>query len=116
MPVDDVELWSLDPERNRFRMYSITSGRTLFGEPCLRIVWGRLRRPLRERTEIFSSPQALAARYRELADRRARHGYFVPTALGDPRAVVFPASVPAARPPRTRARRLDAQMPLRGYR
>lgn len=74
--VHDIELRLIDPARNRRRVYGITECRTLFGEPCLRIVWGRLgHRRLRERSEIFSSRAELEARRAQLLERRRRHGY-----------------------------------------
>jgi predicted DNA-binding WGR domain protein len=73
---DDVELRLVDPSRNRFRIYGLTECRTLFGELCLRIVWGRIgNRRLRERSEIFPDRETLVRRRRELFGRRERHGY-----------------------------------------
>jgi predicted DNA-binding WGR domain protein len=78
---DDVELRLVDPSRNRFRIYGLTECRTLFGELCLRIVWGRIgNRRLRERSETFPDRTALVHRRRELLGRRERHGY-VSTAM-----------------------------------
>jgi predicted DNA-binding WGR domain protein len=72
----DVELRLVDPSRNRFRVYGLTVCRTLFGEPCLRIVWGRLgNRRLRERSETFESRETLERRREELLTRRRRHQY-----------------------------------------
>lgn len=72
----DLELRLVDPAKNRFRIYGLTECRTLFGELCLRIVWGRIgnRRP-RERTEVFEDRSALESRREELLGRRRRHGY-----------------------------------------
>jgi predicted DNA-binding WGR domain protein len=72
----DLELRLVDPAKNRFRIYGLTECRTLFGEPCLRIVWGRIgnRRP-RERSEVFSDRTALVQRRDELLARRGHHGY-----------------------------------------
>jgi predicted DNA-binding WGR domain protein len=101
----DLELWSVDRTRNRFRVYGLREDRTLFGEPCLCIAWGRLGRPLRERTEAFASRHALEARRRAIVDERERHGYFAPSLLGPARGALFGVSVlaatgrPAARPP-----------------
>jgi predicted DNA-binding WGR domain protein len=73
---DDVELRLVDPSRNRFRIYGLTECRTLFGELCLRIVWGRIgNRRLRERSETFPDRPSLVRRRRELLGRRERHGY-----------------------------------------
>jgi predicted DNA-binding WGR domain protein len=80
----DVELRSVDPSRNRFRLYGITECCTLFGELCLRIVWGRIgNRRLRERSEVFEDRAALQRRRDELLRHRRRHGY---TSSATPRA------------------------------
>lgn len=70
-----VELRQVDPARKRFRRYRMRECRTLFGEPCLVIEWGRIGGPLRLRSETFPTPGALASRKRELLARRRRHGY-----------------------------------------
>jgi len=55
----DVELRLVDPTRNCRRIYGLTECRTLFGEMCLRIQWGRIgRRRIRERSETFADAQA----------------------------------------------------------
>jgi len=80
----DVELRSVDPSRNRFRLYGITECCTLWGELCLRIVWGRIgNRRLRERSEVFEDRAALQRRRDELLGHRRRHGY---TSSSTPRA------------------------------
>ena len=72
----DVELRLVNPVENRFRLYRLTECRTLFGELCLRIVWGRIgSRRRRERSEIFADRAALERRREELLGRRRRHGY-----------------------------------------
>ena len=72
----DLELRLVDPARNRARLYGITECVTLFGEMCLRIVWGRIgNRHLRERSEVFETREALERRRRELLARRRQHGY-----------------------------------------
>lgn len=73
---EDLELRSIDPSKNRYRVYGITECRTLFGELCLRIVWGRLgARRMRERSEVFPDRTALRQRRDELLAQRRRHGY-----------------------------------------
>lgn len=73
---EDLELRLIDPVKNRFRLYGVTECRTLFGELCLRIVWGRIgNRRLRERSEVFADRSALLRRRDELLGRRKRHGY-----------------------------------------
>ena len=72
----DLELLLIEPAKNRFRLYAITACRTLFGEQCLRIVWGRLgNRQLQERSELFEDRAAMVRRRAELVRRRHRHGY-----------------------------------------
>jgi predicted DNA-binding WGR domain protein len=72
----DLELRLIDPDRNKFRVYGLTPCRTLFGEVCLRIQWGRLgHRKLRERSEIFPDESSLRRRRSELLELRRRHGY-----------------------------------------
>jgi predicted DNA-binding WGR domain protein len=73
---DDIELRLIDPARNAFRLYGLTACKTLFGEPCLRIQWGRIgNRRVRERSETFADPHALEQRRQELLVRRHQHGY-----------------------------------------
>lgn len=76
MTPTDLELRLIDPSKNRARLYGITECVTLFGEMCLRIVWGRIgNRLLRERSEVFDSREALERRRKELLSRRRQHGY-----------------------------------------
>lgn len=76
MTPTDLELRLIDPSKNRARLYGITECVTLFGEMCLRIVWGRIgNRQLRERSEVFESREALERRRKELLVRRRQHGY-----------------------------------------
>ena len=71
----DHELRLVDTSRNRFRLYGMTETRTLFGEACLVIAWGRIGHRLRARTEVFADERALERRRRALLARRRRHGY-----------------------------------------
>jgi predicted DNA-binding WGR domain protein len=95
----DLELRLVDPAKNRFRIYGLTECRTLFGELCLRVVWGRIgNRRLRERSELFADPAALARRREDLLGRRRRHGYVTtatPRAEARARAAASPAAAPA---------------------
>ena len=76
MDANDLELRQVDASRNRFRIYGLTECRTLFGERCLRIVWGRIGSGrLRERSEVFETQGALERRRSELLARRRQHGY-----------------------------------------
>jgi len=93
----DLELRLVDAAKNRFRVYGLTECRTLFGELCLRIVWGRTgnRRP-RERSEIFPDRAALVQRRDELLGRRRRHGY---VSTRTPRAAAGAQSEQSTQPP-----------------
>jgi predicted DNA-binding WGR domain protein len=72
----DVELRLIEPAQNRYRVYRLTECRTLFGELCLRVVWGRIgHRRHRERSEVFATGEARTARRDALLLRRERHGY-----------------------------------------
>lgn len=81
-----LELRSVDPERNRFRVYRVFEAHsTLFGEHVLVIEWGRIGRRLRVRTEVLPDADALARRLAELLARRRRHGYAVEGTAAAPR-------------------------------
>jgi predicted DNA-binding WGR domain protein len=72
----DIELRLVDPAKNKFRLYGLTECRTLFGELCLRVAWGRIgHRRLQERSEVFDDESQLQRRRAELLARRRRHGY-----------------------------------------
>jgi predicted DNA-binding WGR domain protein len=71
----DIELRMVDPARNRFRLYGLTETRTLFGEPCLIIGWGRIGQRLRSRTEVFADQELLEHRRNALLALRRQHGY-----------------------------------------
>ena len=97
----DLELRLIDPARNRFRRYGLTECRTLFGESCLRIQWGRMgHRRLRERCELFSSDLALRRRCDELLALRASHGYHMVT-TNDAASTPTSAAVTTPRPATT---------------
>jgi predicted DNA-binding WGR domain protein len=94
----DLELRLVDPTKNRFRIYGLTECRTLFGELCLKIVWGRMgNRRMRERSEVFADRAALVRRRDELLGRRRSHGYVSTTT------------------PRAAAHARSAQRDLRAY-
>lgn len=91
----DVELRLIDPARNACRIYGLTTCTTLFGEPCLRVQWGRIgHRRVRERSEVFTSIDALEERRTELLARRAQHGYRVVQASAE-QATAAPPATPA---------------------
>lgn len=107
MDAHDIELRLVDPRTNRFRLYGLTVCRSLFGEPCLRIVWGRIgHRRLRERSETFASASDLNRRRDELLRRRERHGYtptfsimVVPSPPAGRERPALRVPAPAERPP-----------------
>ena len=70
-----VELASIDCTRNRARGYRLTEGLDLFGEPYVKIQWGRVGRHWSETTERFSDSEGSAARLRALLACRLRRGY-----------------------------------------
>lgn len=65
----------IDPAHNCFRVYRIAVCRDLFGTPCVVTQWGRRGRPLRFRSEPFSSDGECESRVNALAQRRQRRGY-----------------------------------------
>ncbi len=71
----NIELRLIEPAKNRFRLYGMTECRTLFGEACLVIAYGRIGHRLRRREETFTDEPALGRRRRALLARRRRHGY-----------------------------------------
>lgn len=96
MDANDVELRMVDPQRNRFRVYGMTVCRTLFGELALRIAWGRIgNRRLREKTEVFTSEDALERRRAELLALRSRHGYRVLERRREVRSLVVSPVTPS---------------------
>lgn len=73
----EIRLESVDPAANRFRAYRLSLEPDLFAPCALRVSWGRIGRPGRERIVASGEPEAvLAAALRLLALRR-RHGYAV---------------------------------------
>ena len=105
MNADDMELRLVDPAKNRYRLYGLTVCRTLFGEWCLRIVWGRIgHRRLRERSEMFRDENALERRRRELLLRRQRRGYVTNAATG--------VTSPRSRTRRRESKEAQARLPL----
>jgi len=67
----------VDATKNRFRSYSMTEQRTLFGTTDLIITWGRIGWRQRSRVETFSDASQLEKRRGELLNRRRLHGYEV---------------------------------------
>ena len=67
----------VDAPNNRFRSYSMTEQRTLFGAVDLVITWGRIGWRQRHRVETFPDADQLAKRRDELLNRRRLHGYKV---------------------------------------
>jgi predicted DNA-binding WGR domain protein len=70
-----VRLVSIDPEQNRFRFYTISWQKTLWGEWTIRSTWGRIGGMGTSQVAYFQSEQALRMTLpKVLAQRRAR-GY-----------------------------------------
>lgn len=70
-----MHLRLVDPARNCFRVYCLAESESLFGEPSLFIIWGRIGQRCRVRVEVFPDQKALRRRRSELLARRRRHGY-----------------------------------------
>ncbi len=67
----------VDVTKNRFRSYSMTEQRSLFGAIDLVITWGRIGWRQRSRVETFRDADQLEKRRDELLNRRRLHGYEV---------------------------------------
>jgi predicted DNA-binding WGR domain protein len=72
-----LRLVSLDPSRNRARVYSLTWQPTLWGEVALVRTWGRLDHPGRSQSTIYLDRDQAQADLRRLLRRRLQHGYEV---------------------------------------
>jgi len=71
----DIKFKLIDPDRNCRRLYVMKEMRTLFGELCLLITWGRIGTRCRTRTEVFENRRDFVRRRDELLKRRLSHGY-----------------------------------------
>jgi predicted DNA-binding WGR domain protein len=75
--VQTLRLVSLDPSRNRARVYVLTWQPTLWGEIALVRTWGRLDHPGRSQSTIYPDRDQAQADLRRLLRRRLQHGYEV---------------------------------------
>lgn len=73
----DIRLESVDPDQNRFRAYRLSVEPDLFAPCALRVAWGRIGRPGRERIVASGEPEAVLAEALRLLSLRRRHGYAV---------------------------------------
>ena len=70
-----VHFTSIDPEENRYRFYTTTWQRTLWGEWTIRTTWGRIGGSGRSQVAYFDSEQALRQELPGLVARRIQRGY-----------------------------------------
>ena len=82
--VQTLRLVSLDPSRNRARVYILTWQPTLWGEIVLVRSWGRLDHPGRTQLTIYPDRDHAHDDLRRLLRRRFHHGYTV-VACAEPR-------------------------------
>jgi predicted DNA-binding WGR domain protein len=75
--VQTLRLVSVDPSRNRARVYVLTWQPTLWGEVALVRTWGRLEHPGRSQMTIYPDRDHAQADIRRLLRRRLQHGYTV---------------------------------------
>jgi predicted DNA-binding WGR domain protein len=73
--VQTLRLVSVDPKRNRARVYVLTWQPTLWGEIALVRTWGRLDHPGRSQMTIYHDREQAQADLRRLLRRRLQHGY-----------------------------------------
>jgi predicted DNA-binding WGR domain protein len=70
-----VHFESIDPEQNRYRFYTITWQKTLWGEWTIRTTWGRIGGVGRSRVAYFESELALREALPAVIARRIERGY-----------------------------------------
>ena len=70
-----VSLASIDPSRNRYRLYWLRVQPTLWGEPSLVRRWARRGREGRTQATIYPDPERARAAFHQLLRLRLRHGY-----------------------------------------
>jgi predicted DNA-binding WGR domain protein len=75
--VQTLRLVSLDPSRNRARVYIFSWQPTLWGEIALIRTWGRLERPTRSLLRLYPDRASAEPELRRLLRRRLQHGYEV---------------------------------------
>ena len=70
-----VRLVSIDPKQNRFRFYTISWQKTLWGEWTIRSTWGRLGSMGTSQLRYFESEEALRETLPNIVRRRLARGY-----------------------------------------
>lgn len=71
-----LKLKSIDPDRNRYRFYSIDDLETdLFARYSLRISWGRIGERYRTKTLVFTTQYDLDKEITRRIKTRLKHGY-----------------------------------------
>lgn len=72
-----VRLESIDPERNRFRFFTLSWQPTLWNSPALVCTWGRVGVPGRSREVLIPDGTDPKEAIRRVLRRRLSHGYVV---------------------------------------
>ena len=68
---------SIDPDRNRFRFFSMYIERSLFGEFILSCTWGRIGTKGRTKPYYFDSEEECEKMLEKIVKVRIDHGYCV---------------------------------------
>lgn len=71
---DPLALKKIRRDDNCHRVYTMRRTTSLFGEPAITVVWGRIG-AAKVRVETFPTAEEREERWAELVARRARHGY-----------------------------------------
>lgn len=85
-----LRLESVDAARNRFRFYTFTWQRTLWGEWAICCSWGRIGSLGRGRVAYLGPRAGLSTALRALFERRTRRGYQPGAASSDGLVIVEP--------------------------
>lgn len=76
MPQVTLGRWlSVDPRRNRFRVYRMELGPDLWGETCLVKAWGRIGKRPQRRFHWPEDSQELARLLQKTIRKRNEHNY-----------------------------------------
>jgi predicted DNA-binding WGR domain protein len=75
-----VRLVSIDPKQNRFRFYTISWQKTLWGEWTICSAWGRIGGMGRSRVSYFETEEDLRETLPKVVGRHLARGYGVPLA------------------------------------
>ncbi len=78
----DLYLERIDPVRNMRRFYTVSVGRSLFGEPVLIRRWGRIGSFGQEKLETCASEQEALSRLLALTQSKRKRDYRPPSKLG----------------------------------